>query len=235
MFVTYSGTWNYYAKMLPAIGSLLEHNDVEKIFLLIEDDVFPYKLPDRCEIVNIRNQKYFTETCPNINTPYTYMSMIRACYCDLLPVDRVIQLDVDTIVLDSLEDMWSKDLAGKWFAAVPEYKGKWNPWKKPYYFNTGVSVWNLNQMRKDGAQELFVRALNTFRLPFIEQDVFNYFGVPDKCAVLPIRYNEAFCTGESVRPAIIHYAGYADWWDNDQIPRHEILREYRRKYPPMSK
>ena len=41
----YCGTRNLYKDMVPAVKSLLVNSNVDKIYLLIEDDQFPYKLP----------------------------------------------------------------------------------------------------------------------------------------------------------------------------------------------
>lgn len=38
----YTGTKNLYPHMIPAIKSLLFNSDVDIIYLLIEDDVFPF-------------------------------------------------------------------------------------------------------------------------------------------------------------------------------------------------
>jgi hypothetical protein len=71
-----------------------------------------------------------------------------------------------------------------------------------------------------------VRELNRFAYRFLDQDVMNRFAVPDKTVDLPVRYNECFCCGQTDDPAIVHYAGYPDWYCNPDTPRYE----YRAKY-----
>ena len=41
--------------MLTAAKSLLMHSNVEKIYFLIEDDEFPYEVPQEIECINISN------------------------------------------------------------------------------------------------------------------------------------------------------------------------------------
>jgi len=41
--------------MITAAKSLLEHSNVEKIYFLIEDDIFPYELPQEIECINVSN------------------------------------------------------------------------------------------------------------------------------------------------------------------------------------
>ena len=51
----YNGTRNLYENMLAAAKSLLVHSNVEKIYFLIEDDIFPYDLPPEIECINVSN------------------------------------------------------------------------------------------------------------------------------------------------------------------------------------
>lgn len=41
--------------MLTAAKSLLIHSNVDKIYFLIEDDIFPYDTPVEIECINISN------------------------------------------------------------------------------------------------------------------------------------------------------------------------------------
>ena len=49
----YCGTRNLYENMFIAAKSLLIHSNVERIYFLIEDDVFPMDLPAEIETINI--------------------------------------------------------------------------------------------------------------------------------------------------------------------------------------
>lgn len=230
MIVVYSGTRNLYECMLPSITSLLEHNNPEKVYILIEDDTFPYELPEVCETINVSGQTYFLPMGANHKSAFTYMAMIRICYADLFPdVDKVIQLDVDTIVCDSLEPLWDIDMTGKWFAACPEYEAHYNPFWHDKYYNIGVCVYNLDQMRKDNVVYYMTRFLDYVRIPCTEQDAVNMFGVPEKVVDIPVRYNESFCCGYTDDPAVIHYAGTPDWWTNTKMKRREYLDKYKKK------
>ena len=224
MNIVYALTRNLYSYLKPTLTSLLEHNQPEKIYILAEDDELP-GLPDNAEVINVSKQKWFPPDNPNMKSQFTYMAMCRACYCELLPVDKVIQLDIDTIICDSLEPIWNIDLTDKWFAACPEYLGLYNPFGKQYY-NIGVCVYNLEQMRKDNAQDQLVNILNLNKLFCLEQDAINYLGVPKKVKDIPVRYNESFCCGYTDDPAVVHFAGWPDCWTNKTLFRHEYLERY---------
>lgn len=226
MNVIYSGTRNLYTAMRGAILSLLEHNPEAKVYVLAEDDTLPFVIPCEHEVINVSGQKFFPATGPNMRSQFTYMAMLRVCTPLLIPEDRVIQLDVDTIICDSLQPIWDMDLTDRWVGWCPEEYGRFRPFG-PKYYNFGVAVLNLAQMRKDGATQLLVRDLNVNRYPFIDQDVMNRFAVPEKTADLPVRYNECFCCGWTEHPAIVHYAGYPDWYTSNAAPRWWLREKYK--------
>ena len=223
MIVAYAATRNLYQKMRPSILSLLDHNQIEHLYILAEDDELPYEIGCPCSVLNVSGQTVFTG--PNTQTYFTYMSMMRLTLSYLTRAERIIYLDCDTIVCDSLQPLWDMDMDGKWWAAVEEYLGQWKPWGEAYY-NAGVCVFNLKQMREDKIVPHFINDLNTMRFRFIEQDVLNLYCVPDHIVPLDVRYNECFATGYTDNPAIIHYAGYGDWYENKKLFRHEYLEKY---------
>lgn len=227
MNIVYAMTRNLYPYFKATLTSLLEHNKPKRIYILAEDDKLPYKLPDICKVINVSDQEVFRPGTANYKSVFTYMAMMRVCYTDLLPrVNKVLQLDIDTIICDDLTPLWKTDLTDKWFAACPEYFGKHNPWNKPKYYNVGVCLFNLQQMRKDKITPKLIDMLNSQKLWCIEQDALNYYGVPDKVVDLPARYNESFCCGKSHDPAVVHYAGHLDWYCNHDMDRHELLEKY---------
>ena len=163
-----------------------------------------------------------------MNSVFTYMAMLRICYVDIFPqYDKVLQLDVDTIICDDLTPLWNTDITGKWCAAVPEHLGQYKPFPHDKYYNIGVCLYNLEQLRKDNALPYFLRCLNYLQLACTEQDIINMFGYPDKIADLPNRYNESFCCGYTQNPAIVHFAGFPNWWTNEYLPRKWYLDKYR--------
>ena len=232
MEVVYSASRNLYPYLLPSIMSLLDHNKVDNIYLLIEDDELPYQVPDVCRCINVSDQRYFGMDGPNFRSPFTYMALMRSTYTDALPPDlpRVLQLDVDTIITDDLTELWEMDVGDKWLAACPEHLGQWRPYG-PKYYNIGVALFNLAQQRKDGIDRVIIRELATHFFRFLEQDAWNYYGVAlNKFADLDVRYNECFATGYTDNPAIVHYAGYPAWMTMPELPRREYLDAYRKYY-----
>ena len=228
MRVVYSASRKLYPYMLPTITSLLEHNKPEKVYLMIEDDHLPYDVPEVCEIVNVGKLQHeiFPDTGASSRHVMTKMCLMRAYYCSLFPeADRIIQLDIDTIVCDSLKPLWDMDLDGYYMAACPEYKGVYHPYGEPY-FNIGVAVFNLAEMRKDGIEKKLIDLLNTEFFICAEQDAWNKLA-KDKIKQLEVRWNEAVMIGQTDNPAVVHFAGYGAWWVPMVMQGYEKLKPYR--------
>ena len=225
----YSGSRNLYPHMVAAAKSLVANSSVEKIYFLIEDDKFPEALPPLIETINISGQSWFPPNGPNMTSQFTYMALCRACYGSLLPeeVDKVLQLDVDTVVVDNIDELWDIDMGGKWCIACEEKNNNyWKPWGMEY-FNVGVAMFNLREIRKCGIEENIVQWLNAEQTKFVEQDAWNKFGAPRKFIRLDPRFNECYCNGFTDRPAIVHYAGFKDWVNDPKCYRKEYYRQYR--------
>lgn len=229
----YTGTRNLYEGMVWSAKSLVANSSVDRIHFLIEDDEFPYEMPYFCDFLNIREyvEATFPDGRPNSNTHFTKMAMVRICYPELLPdVDLVLQLDIDTVVLDDVDELWELPMDGKWFAASVETLSGYDPYKSGAYKNVGVCLFNLAQMREDKAQEQLVNLLNCKKLWCIEQDALDILGTQrGKSAEMPMRFNENRATGYTDDPAIQHYVGYMDWTVNPNLPRREYLKLYRGK------
>lgn len=242
----YSGTRNLYPHMVTAAKSLIANSSVERVVLLIEDESFPYEMPDLVETIDVHDQQWFGEKSANIKTDFSYMSLLRVCYTKLLPdAGKVLQLDVDTVVVDDISELWDVRIDAAWFAAVREpkrYVGEgdkrrridFKPWGEDY-FNIGVAMFNLDKIREDGQDDWLIHVLNTERLRWIDQDAWNKYH-KQRYVDLPTRFNESMVTGYTDAPAIVHFAGYGNAWTDPDDPKHrEIPRlEHLRKYREMS-
>ena len=229
MRIVYAMTRNLYPCFHPTLRSLMEHNDPERVYIMAEDDDLPYPLPDACRVVNVTDwRRILSPSSPNKRSIFTYMAMLRAAYTEIFPDDdKLLQLDIDTIICDDLNPLWDTDLTGKWFGAVREWEGHYRPFGTPQYYNVGVCLYNLAELRKDGVTEQVLNLINTVFYNCTEQDAFNALAVPaGKVVDLPVRFNESFCCGRTDNPAIVHYAGYSDWWTRKDMPRREYLEKY---------
>ena len=179
---------------------------------------------------------------------------------DLLPgVERVLYLDVDLVVLDSVAPLWDIDLSGNWIAAVtnvlqhdhfhrPAELGLAGP---EVYFNAGVLLMNLEEMRRDRctAALLEYSVEHAEWLAWQDQDAINVV-LGERRLMLEPRWNcmssfflfpwaeEAFgpdALAEALRaPAIRHFEGPAQgkpWHFLCEREMAGLYAEHRRRTP----
>lgn len=223
----YTGTRNLYEHMVTSIKSLLLHSNVDKIYLLIEDDEFPFELPDCVSTINVSGQKYFRQDGPNMKSHFTYMAMMRAVWALILPEhDRILSFDVDVIIDKDISELWEIELGDNYFAAVsePDRCAGGIHYFSPVYTNIGVTMYNLKKLRSDNLLQNVIMNLNYKYYSFLEQDCFNEF-CQGHILKLPNMYNcTNFCsypfTDWCDDPKIIHYAGMPiNRWINKPLVR----------------
>ena len=210
MDVVYFGDRRVYRDFETAVISLLTWNPEARIWTLTEDPDPFYDLPVRNFVWRWRD--YFNEI--PTRTKWGVMGPIRAAFSKVLPLDRVISLDVDTIVRGDISELWELDLQGCHAAACPEIT-----WGRPYH-NNGVCVMDLRRIREDGLDDAMIRDLNTEWTPYVGQDAMQkHLRILD----LDSRWNACKFTAPCEDPVIVHYADRTDWRDLPEV------RQYRRR------
>lgn len=201
----YTGTRNLYEDMAASAKSVVMHSDVDKVWFLIEDDGLPFEVPDIIETVNVSGQRFFPEDGPNMRCPFSYMALMRAALCHVLPdVDTILSLDVDLIAVRDISAIWDITLGDDYYLAAchePEFCKK-----GMYYVNVGVVLYNLAKLR-DGKADEVIDVLNRCKYPNVEQDVFSYL-CNGRIQFMPPEYNATRYTEKCDDPRIIHFAGY---------------------------
>lgn len=211
----YCATRNIYADLIPAVNSLLANSPVEKVYLLIEDDEFPYKMPSCVECVNVKDQQFFSRDGPNYHNSWTYMVLMRAAMHRVFPnLDEILSLDVDTIVAKDISKLWEYDISDYYIAAAKEpYKSSIS--NGGLYINCGVMRLNLDKLR-DGKGDEIIESLNRNRYIFNEQDCIN-----ELCAgmilEIPSDYNANNYTDPTTTPKIVHFAAIQNYRDHPLV------------------
>ena len=219
-YACYSGTRNLYPYMVGAAKSLVNHTDVDRIFFLIEDGGFPERLPSFIEPIDVSGQEFFVPDGPNVGSPFTYMAMIRAALCHVLPsyVDRVLCLDVDTIVKEDISELWDLDLDGCYFAAAIEPNRSKHD--EMDYYNAGVMMYNLEALR-DGKADEVIEDLNENRRLWVEQDSFSLL-CQGEALELPSVYNGCRFVKKFDGPVkITHFAGFKPWTHYAEVKHYQ--------------
>ena len=176
----------------------------------------------------------------------------------LADVERVLYLDVDTLALAPLEPLWRTDLSGHWVGAVTNVFEPWSAGRPAElglapdaYFNSGVLLLNLAEMRRDGRGEA-LRAVVRERgdeLLWPDQDALNLVLGERRLALHP-RWNcmnsvMSFAWSDEVfgeeavreardRPGIRHFEGPDDnkpWHRRCAAPGRAEWRAVRRRTP----
>ena len=246
IIAVYAATRNLYGRALNAMRSLLYWHPDAKVYLMTEDDReilerHDFDIPDQCQIVNAApyRDRYIDPNGINSGTVFSCQALLRAAYPEIFTAeDKILSLDADTIVCGKITALWDMDMTGKWFTAVAEQSPPaWrpDPWRPicRRYFNAGVLVYNLEQMRQDGATAQCLQLLNSHRMTYIEQDAFNHLAVNAGLVnFAPIEYNNCIGCGYTDPFKIQHYAGVMSKWEGRRdFKRWELLEKYHGEHP----
>lgn len=173
--------------------------------------------------------------------PVRYWSTVcyvRLFFSEMLPgVERILHIDCDTIVRGSLNDVYQTDLGNNVCAAcydcLASPKRALGFSKEEAYFSNGFILFDLNKIRKNNYEILFVDYIKNKNgiLPHLDQDVISAV-LKGKIKTLPPKYNvmsvtlffkeescdlfeisEPYYTKEEIvesldAPIVIHFVGY---------------------------
>ncbi len=205
----YLSTRNRYEDLLPSAYSLIMHSNVDKIYFLIEDDKLPDSItkfnyiPPQIECINVEDQEWFNNATPNFNSAWSYMVLLRAAFPKIFPhLDKIIQFDLDTIVNQDVSDLWDIPMEGYYVAGAKEPSKSING---VLYINAGVSIWNLEEMRKDKADDLLINHLNNFYCAYPDQDAIARL-FQGKIKEIPSDYNINNYVSDYQQAKIYHFA-----------------------------
>ena len=180
--VCYLMTRNIYNDVLPSLKSLLKNGNVDRVYLLIEDDDIGFDLPDKVITMRVVPSAYFRSDGPNYNSRWTYMVLMKTVMPYLFHKHkRILTLDVDTIVRGDLSPLWDLDMGDNYVAgAIEPY---WvNQQQGTPYINAGVIMWNLEKYRGKMCDTV-IQSLNAEHWGLVEQACINSFC---KGKILPI-------------------------------------------------
>ena len=174
--------------------------------------------------------------------------------------ERVLYLDTDTLIANSILPLFSLDMKGKAVGAVTqnypyakESIKRLNYDENKGYFNAGVLLIDLKQRRENNVmkQSIDYCVKNIEHLSLFDQDALNVIFQDNKCE-LPLCYNiipanlnsDYYYTPEHLdeikeavyRSVIIHYASSAPWYmDEYQHPMCYLWDETNALLPQPAK
>jgi len=167
---------------------------------------------------------------------------------DILPedIERILYLDVDVIVKDSIWDFYNTDFQGKSLCVCPDMSvldgglmQKQYDLFKEYmrqidfkYFNAGILLMNIKKMRENVSLDFFVQMGLKLNIGAQDQDLLNYVFYKDVRYLEETKYNLfakiAYNQGLGYdwvkeNTSIIHFAGRKPW-------QHEALHFNTEKF-----
>lgn len=199
----YSGTRNVYPIMFTSLKSLLINNDMDRVYLMIEDDQFPYDVPKNVIIVNVSEQGFFKPGSANFSNPYSHMELLRCAIASIFTDEKsMLWLDIDTIIDDDITDLFSLNMDGYFYACTVEPAKSRGVFQ---YFNTGVTLCNLEHLRMWQKEIEMIAMLNCYNFPLPGQDVINIL-CQGRIRQIGSEYNSNAFVTPCAQPKIIHYA-----------------------------
>lgn len=203
--VVYAGSRNVYSVMAAAAKSLLACTRVDRVYFLTEDDTFPEPLPDVIRVMNMQGNPYAEQLVESPNAEaLTYFTLLRLALPEILPEDRALWLDVDTIVEKDIGPLLDMDLGGNLAAMVEEPIRSQYPFR---YHNAGVLLLDLAALRMDGRVPRMIARAKRQAFAAADQDVLNLYLQADTLTLDP-KWNMAeYITQHHDDPCIRHYAG----------------------------
>ena len=173
------------------------------------------------KVLDKQQEKLSKISLENTGLPVT--SCYRFILPDLLPsLDRIIYLDVDTLVLSDLTELWRTDLEGKFIGVakdeliIPNVAQKIVSERKSY-FNSGMLLMDLNLFRKyDICSDLIDFAVDIAEYcEYGDQDILNYYFI-DGYKLLDTKWNcgRKFLEDREKEVGIVHFYGLEKPWNN---------------------
>jgi lipopolysaccharide biosynthesis glycosyltransferase len=253
VIVAYSGDINYFPHIGVSLTSLSRFNKLDRVFLLTDTSSkekstelseYAKELGVELDILEVDISSYNLKTSKKISLAAYYRILLPKLLSD---IDKVIYLDGDTIILNSLEYIWNIDIGGNVIAAVED--GSINKavkikifGKEKAYFNDGVLIMDLSYFRENNLTELMLEFAQDYKekITYHDQCVLNYF-LQEKWIKLPAQYNlMAFhllnpekYSAEISAPVVVHYNSYyGKPWDYYCIhPMKDLYLEVREHTP----
>ena len=117
-------------------------------------------------------------------TPYTLLRLL-ADKVEEIP-DKILYLDIDIMVADDLNKLYSIDVSDYEYAAVKEKYGSW--FIRHDYINAGMLLLNMKKIKETGLLEKAREKIKTKKMLFADQDAVFWSTTSKK--ILPRKFNE---------------------------------------------
>lgn len=194
------------------------------------------KEPITFHIIGLNNYKdYLCYPAPNISIlkckkefgHIDQSALYRLFLPEILNIDKVLYIDIDTVVLTDIKELW--DMPCRYILAckdpLSDYHSKKLGINKPHYINSGVLLMNLKAIREDITyKQRTIEASKNPKLSLLDQDIFN-----EACDIdlLPPEWNtysKDYGQPYIENPKILHCCGKDKFWNSNIRGTNEWLQ-----------
>ena len=164
---------------------------------------------------------------------------------ELFPdADKAIYLDSDTVVLSDIAELYNIEIGSNLVAAIQDMVVASEKVFRDYaelgvgvryekYFNSGVMLMNLSEMRKENLQGIFINMLETYHFDTIcpDQDYLNVI-CKDRVLYLGTEWNKMSVDSEPcMKLNIVHYNMFFKPWLYPDVLYQEYFWNYAKLTP----
>jgi lipopolysaccharide biosynthesis glycosyltransferase len=222
----------YLPHMASMLCSLLENNPGHHKIHYLYTNIGTKSLKTLSKFIKIKGSTLYTyqlETAEishlKLDKHATLENYFRLFIPKVLPdsVKKCLYLDCDTIILDSIEELWDFDIQAYPLAAVEQLgfdrHDELGLSKGSRYFNSGVMLLNLEKFRQEKISEKVIDFIDKYpeKIEYWDQDGLN-FVLEGRCLFLPEKWNvyHTFFFDSNLKenytnivdkPKIIHFTG----------------------------
>ena len=150
----------------------------KSLFSEFDEKGFSIRIIEVSGLIDVENAFEMQEFAMHV----TQTSLYKFCIPNLLnDIDKVLYLDGDILIFDTLEELYDLDITNYYAAACKDLGAEYYPdhfnkrlgINHSFYFNTGVMLLNLKRMRLEGvAEKLWHYKMNGIN-HYMDQDAFN--------------------------------------------------------------
>lgn len=175
---------------------------------------------------------------------FSVVTYYRLFIASLFPqYKKIVYLDCDVVVTGDISELYFTDMGDNILAAVADSHVENTPAFREYaktaigvdpdrYINAGVLMMNLEEFRKNGIKEKFIKLITEYDFDLLDPDqaYLNYL-CNAKILYLPREWNSIPQNFSAEGKKIIHYALYKKPWQFDDVADGEYFWNYAKESP----
>lgn len=238
--VAYSITRNFTEHLEVALYTLLRHNRLRDLYVIIEGGQKAEPISALARRFRVRRVHWidldrllrngFRPESPNLAPLASKATYGRLFLARETKEEKIIYLDTDTVVKGSLAGLWNQPFDGAAMIGVKDagiHKGDCTRALAyggiPDYINTGVVLLNLELIRALRLDTQALDILNTYYQPEADQDALNTV-CKGRVRHAPVEFNSGRACGISAEPIVEHFACIREWWRNPECASWQTAR-----------